>query len=62
MPKLELPALGGARTLAQLEALARLNAGADVDPAALAECDRPVAEPATPAAADAAAPAQPEEA
>ena len=43
------PAVGGSRTLAQLEALARHAAGHEIDPAELAPCDRPKAAPATPA-------------
>lgn len=47
-----IPAVGGSRTLAQLEALARLRAGEAVDPAELHEKDRPKppsAEPDPPA-------------
>ena len=41
MPDLRLPAVGGARTLEQLEALARLRAGEDVPPDQLHSADRP---------------------
>lgn len=37
----EAPAHGGARTLEELEALAAKRAGQTVDPAKLAECDKP---------------------
>jgi len=47
----DMPAVGGARTFEQLEALARLRAGEPVDPARLHPADRPQ-EPAASSTAD----------